>query len=90
MPEDRFRALTERLAVARERRAVLEAEESRKEKEREVLITELAAEGVDVTNLEGEFKRIQSELQTAFIKLEEDLTAFEKECAINVGDEVTT
>jgi len=61
--EKEYAELEGRMVKAREQLAVFKAREDEKKQRRSTLLEQLAAEGVDVDDLEGEEARLQKEVR---------------------------
>ena len=80
-PATRYQELATKLEELNRRRAVLEAQEKEKEQERRKLAKELKAEGVDLTDPEGEIERLKAEEEQHYEKAVGEVEAFEAELA---------
>lgn len=77
--QQEFVDLTDRLSSLKERWAVVKAREEEKQKERERLLEELRILGVDTNNLDGEEKRLESEIQEWLKKAKQSVDTFEQQ-----------
>lgn len=74
---EKYSALVQKREDLLKTLAVMQAEEKRKAERRDELSKELSEAGIDVSNLEGELTRIESERESLFTKVEEELAQFE-------------
>lgn len=73
-----FINLNNRLQKGREQLAVLTAREEEKKKEREALLKELKAAGININDIDGEMTRLKKEIQEDYEKAEKAVTEFER------------
>lgn len=76
---DEYTSLTSRMGRLREQRAVLEAREAEKERQRTQLQEELTLLGVDVSNPAGEIARLEAEANDDLNQAREQVNQFERD-----------
>lgn len=76
--ENRYLKLADRYQASLRIHAVLLAREEEKKTRRDEIISELQAVGIDPTDVEGEIKRLEAEIERDLSAAEAEIDAFEK------------
>lgn len=84
-PEQRLLDLNQRLQKGREHLAVLQAREQEKKIERDQLLVELKAAGINTDHPEEELERLDREIEAAYQEMDNQITNFETKLGLREG-----